>query len=84
MKIVWKSGVVKRAGAGPMCDSYESRVIPQLQRSSLRSGGVSTPPGIPSLEHQGPHNIWLLKSVEILSSKERQESARKPGALLKG
>ena len=31
-----------------------------------------------------PHNIWVWKSVGILSSRERLESARESGALLKG
>ena len=68
--------------------SWDSGEISQLQNFLLKSVGSQPhtrfPSPAPELEKRHPYNIWLWKSVAIVSARERQESGREKGTFQKG
>ena len=60
----------------------------QVQRFALRSKGFQPHASLPTwstkAEKWSPRHMWLWKSAGILTTGDRQESARNPGALLQG
>ena len=76
---------------GPLNHVWWLRIqtdIPTWKGPLLGVWGSQSQPGFPAQStragKRSPHNIWLWKSVKIMSTRDMCESAGNPGALLKG